>query len=249
MLKKVDRSLPVSWKNLFAIFKRRQSERELDDEMRFHLEKEAEQYIVAGMSPGQARRQALIAFGGVQQTKENVRDTRGIHFFDVIAQDTRYAWRLLRKSPAFTSIAVVTLALGIGMNTAIFSLIDAVLFRSLPVRDPRSLVVLKWQARNEPTTDGMANFGDCNDPYKEVALSGCSLPLPLLKELSAHTNVFSSLAASTGIAQMDLGGSGPRPCYPWRSGCAGGSGCQSCISQRHRATREADLQIRRRSAS
>ena len=65
------------------MFKRRQAERELDDELRFHLEKQIEKHMAAGMSPDEARRQALIAFGGVQQTKENVRETRGIHFFDV----------------------------------------------------------------------------------------------------------------------------------------------------------------------
>jgi predicted permease len=197
------------FKKLRALFSRKQED-DANDELHFHLEKEVEQNIARGMAPAEARRQALIAFGGVQQTRESLREVHGSRLLESFLQDVRYGWRMLRKSPAFTIIAVLTLALGIGANTAIFSLIDAVLFRSLPVRAPESLVVLKWQAHKQPSTEGMMNFGDCNDHFADKANpSGCSLPLPMLKEIPEQTNVFSSLAASTGFGQMDLGGNGP----------------------------------------
>jgi predicted permease len=190
-------------------FRRKKVKGTIDDELRFHLDKEVEQNIALGMSPQEARRQALISFGGMQQTRENVRHVRWTHFAEVLVQDLRYGWRILRKSPGFTTVAILTLALGIGMNAAIFSLMDGVIFRSLPVRDPQSLVVLKWEAHKEPKTEGMMNLGDCADGRDKAHPSGCSLPLPLLKQIKTQTSAFSNLAASTGFGQMDLGGNGP----------------------------------------
>src|SRR6185312_9849142 len=195
---------------LWAVLGRRRSDSDVQNELAFHLEIEIQKNITTGMPPEEARRQALIACGGVQQTKEAVRQVSWLHFTDVLAKDLRYAVRVLRKSPAFTTVAVLTLALGIGMNTAIFSIIDAVLFRSLPVHNPEGLMVLKWEARKEPTTEGLMGFADCNETLMDPGHpSGCALPLPILQELKTHTNVFANLAVFTQGGQTDLAGNGP----------------------------------------
>src|SRR5215472_17608887 len=130
------------------------------------------------MSPDEARRQALIAFGGVQQTRENVSRVRWTHFVEVLAQDLRYGRRMLFKSPGFTAVAALTLALGIGMNSAIFSLIDAVLFRALPAQHPEELVVLKWHARHRAKMVGNRSYGDCALVRKPSDVARCSFSLP-----------------------------------------------------------------------
>lgn len=138
---------------LFANLGKSGKQSDLSDELRFHLEKEVELNVARGMSHDEARRQALISFGGVQQARENVSRVRWTHCLEVLAQDLRYAVRTFRKSPFFTSITIAILAIGIGANTATFSIVNAVLLKMLPVKEPEKLVALSyWDARGHRET-------------------------------------------------------------------------------------------------
>ena len=189
----------------------RRQENDANEELQFHLEKQIEQNRIAGMSDAEARRQALISLGGLAQTRESLREVHRGRLLDALVQDVRYGWRMLRKSPGFTVVAVLTLALGIGANAAIFSLIDAIVFRSLPIEDPKGLLVFRWQALHGIEGHyGYMSFGECEDQDQDAAHpSGCSLPLPFFKEVQARTDLFEHIAAFTALQQVDMSGHGP----------------------------------------
>ena len=125
---------------LGALLGRGRMERELDEELRFHLEREAEERVRQGMSPAQARRTALRDFGGVERYKEECRDVRGVRALEELWQDVRYGARALRKHPGFTLVAAGSLALAIGTNTAVFTLVNGLFLRPLPVPGADQLV-------------------------------------------------------------------------------------------------------------
>ncbi|MGH9450145.1 MAG: permease prefix domain 1-containing protein, partial [Terriglobia bacterium] len=133
----------------------------MEEELRAHLRSRADDLERQGLSRAEAERQARIEFGGYQRYKEECREALGTRLLGELSADARHGLRQLRRNPGFTAVAVITLALGIGANTAIFTLVDAVLLRSMPVRDPSQLVLFRWKAHRALRTNDYSSFGDC----------------------------------------------------------------------------------------
>lgn len=187
----------------------RQNEERMKEEIAGHIALQTEENLRAGMNAVEARRQAMLKFGGVEAMKEEYRDERRLMFFETLAQDIRFGLRMLAKSPAFAAIAILTLALGIGANTAIFSLVDAVILRSLPVENAKQLALLQWSARKAPNIHGYQSAGDCADDLRFGAQNptGCSFSEPMFREI-AQSNLFAATGAFTNTGRLNLTGNG-----------------------------------------
>jgi predicted permease len=173
----------------FIMGKRR---REVDEEIAFHLEREVEANIAAGMTAGEARRQAMIAFGSRERVREECREERPSWELESVWRDVKYGIRGLGRNPGFAIVAVLTLALAIGLNTTIFSLLDQALMRALPVANPEQLVVLSFAGNHTGHTS--SNGGDDLGHDHEFSY-------PMYKDLRDKNTVFSGLiaAAPTGV--------------------------------------------------
>ncbi|HVT17123.1 MAG TPA: ABC transporter permease [Thermoanaerobaculia bacterium] len=148
---------------LRGLFQRRRLEAELDEELRFHLAMETEEQLRQGVSPGEAKRRAVLELGGLEPTKEAARSARGYRRLETLGQDVRFALRLLRRNKGYASAVVAALALGIGANTAIFSMVRGVMLRELPYRQPSRLVVLHQRDSRDAETDNNFSVLDIED--------------------------------------------------------------------------------------
>ena len=181
---------------LAGVFTKNRADAELTEELQAHLDMETAEYMRRGMAPDKARRRALLASGGLTQAVEAVRDQRGLPWLESVVADARYALRTLRRSPAFTAVVVLTLALGIGANTAIFSVVHGVLLKPLPNRDGDRLLYLRQSA------DGP---GQANISFSVPEVDDLRTGVPSLGGIAEYSPWNLTLQGDNDAVRLDVG--------------------------------------------
>ena len=181
--------------SLKRLFLRSREDEELSEELESHLAHEMQDNLARGMSPEAARRQAYLKLGNPLVIRDRVWEANRVAWIEDAWRDLRYAARILAKAPGFTCVAVLVMALGIGANTAIYSFLDSLLLRSLPVSDPASLVVINWHLRNERSDNVMQSMSGSTFDDDRLGVVGGIFPYPAFERLQKNTAVFSDLFA------------------------------------------------------
>ena len=215
---------------LKEMFGQRALESDLDDELHLHRDLLVSEYERRGVPPAEARRRAAITLGGIDQAKERIRDARGFPSFETLLKDMRYAVRLLVRAPAFSSVTILTLALGIGVNVAIFSIVDAVMLRPLPYPDSSRLISI-WEVNSSrPAAQARSSVAPANlaDYQRVSAFDGVAGLAARVRSLTGNVdpeavmteeitvNYFAVLGTAPALgrtfsaAEMKPGGIAPR---------------------------------------
>jgi predicted permease len=184
------------------LFSRRRKREELDEEIRFHLEAERDERELAGESAAEARRSARIDFGNPELAREDARAAWGWIAIEQCVQDLRYVARIMRRAPGFTALAVLSLALGIGANTAIFSFADAMLIRPLPVHDPDTLVRMTWRTPRNEMHGTSRHDSSFRDP--DVGFTAGVFSYSAFLEFQKHSDLFASVFAYQGTGPLSM---------------------------------------------
>jgi len=180
---------------LRRLFQKEKSERHLDAELRFHLEQRTRDLIAAGTTADDARRRANLEFGGLEPTKEDCREASRARFFEALFQDVRYGMRMLTKNPGFTLAAAITLALGIGANTAIFSIVNAAILRPLPYKDSSRIVSISVHTAMFPTFSLGASWPD----FQQIRSQAASV-----EQTAAYSNTEKTLTGNESPAILSI---------------------------------------------
>lgn len=203
----VPRTIYVLAAKLRGLLGRRCAEADTAEELEAHLALHIADNLRAGMLPAEARRQALLRLGGMDAAKEACRDQRGWPRLDALARDLRQAVRQIRRHPGYAAVVVVILALGIGANVAIFSLMDAIMVRPLPVPAAAQLVRFNWSSQHQARFGDWSSYGDCafgRESYRR----GCTFSSPDFQALAKDHQDFDAMFATRGTAQLQIGAGG-----------------------------------------